>query len=367
MSTVAVTNTDAGLSATKLLNAEGADTVTGLKTFDRDPNPPFAVSSGSAVVPNLDADKLDGLDSTAFPLATSGTLTSPTINTSFKSTTMFGGLTNGRLTLTSSTPVTTADVTGAVTIYFTPYQGNLLALYDGSTKWTVYPFTELSLAVGTLTNDLPYDVFVYDNAGTPTLEFAAWTSKTARVTNLTTQNGVLVKTGAITRKYLGTFHTTSTTTTEDSYAKRLLWNYYNRMPRGMVKNEATNSWTYGTAAFQQANASTANQLAVVIGWAEVAVDINLLGHFSSNNLGGYAAVALGEDSTTTPLPASQWQVKQNDVANDFETAAAHLTKIPAVGYHFYAWLEYANTPTVTFYGDNGVVYLQSGMSGMIQG
>lgn len=48
-------------------------TQTGLITFDRDPSAPFAVTSGSAVVANLDADKLDGLDSTAFAL-TSGTL-----------------------------------------------------------------------------------------------------------------------------------------------------------------------------------------------------------------------------------------------------------------------------------------------------
>ncbi len=40
---------------------DGAATVqTGLVTFDRDPLPPFAVTSGSAVVTNLDADKLDG-------------------------------------------------------------------------------------------------------------------------------------------------------------------------------------------------------------------------------------------------------------------------------------------------------------------
>jgi hypothetical protein len=41
-------------------------TQTGLVTFDRDPSAPFAVTSGSATVTNLDADKLDGLDSTAF-------------------------------------------------------------------------------------------------------------------------------------------------------------------------------------------------------------------------------------------------------------------------------------------------------------
>jgi hypothetical protein len=61
-----VLNTDAGLSGKTLVNAEDAQTVTGLKTYDRDPNPPFAVASGSAVVPNLDADKLDGVEGASF-------------------------------------------------------------------------------------------------------------------------------------------------------------------------------------------------------------------------------------------------------------------------------------------------------------
>lgn len=57
---IAVLNTDAGLSGKTIQNLEDAQTVTGLKTFDRDPNPPFAVSASSAVVPNLDADSVDG-------------------------------------------------------------------------------------------------------------------------------------------------------------------------------------------------------------------------------------------------------------------------------------------------------------------
>lgn len=63
---ISVLNTDAGLSGKTLQNLEDNQTVTGLKTFDRDPNPPFAVTSGSAVVSNLDADKVDGLDAAAF-------------------------------------------------------------------------------------------------------------------------------------------------------------------------------------------------------------------------------------------------------------------------------------------------------------
>jgi len=58
---ISVLNTDAGLSGKTLLTAETAQTVTAAKTFDLDPNPPFVVTSGSAVVPNLDADKVDGV------------------------------------------------------------------------------------------------------------------------------------------------------------------------------------------------------------------------------------------------------------------------------------------------------------------
>ncbi|HRJ43831.1 MAG TPA: hypothetical protein PL105_18230, partial [Caldilineaceae bacterium] len=47
-----------------------AQTITGLWTFNRSTNPPFAVSNSSAaVVTNLDADKLDGVHASGFVLA----------------------------------------------------------------------------------------------------------------------------------------------------------------------------------------------------------------------------------------------------------------------------------------------------------
>lgn len=64
MADISVLNTDSDLSAQTLLTAEGSHTVTGSQTFDRDPNPPFVVTSGSAVVTNLDSDKVDGKHST---------------------------------------------------------------------------------------------------------------------------------------------------------------------------------------------------------------------------------------------------------------------------------------------------------------
>lgn len=53
------------------VNGAFSYTQTGLITFDRDPLAPFAVSASSAVVPNLDADKLDGLDWTTAANVTS--------------------------------------------------------------------------------------------------------------------------------------------------------------------------------------------------------------------------------------------------------------------------------------------------------
>jgi hypothetical protein len=47
-------------------NGASSYTQTGLITFDRDPLAPFAVTASSAVVPNLDADKLDGEEGSAY-------------------------------------------------------------------------------------------------------------------------------------------------------------------------------------------------------------------------------------------------------------------------------------------------------------
>lgn len=57
---VTVSNPSSNLSGKELVITEGTHTITGPFTFDRDPSAPFAVTSGSAVVTNLDSDKLDG-------------------------------------------------------------------------------------------------------------------------------------------------------------------------------------------------------------------------------------------------------------------------------------------------------------------
>lgn len=274
----------------------------------------------------------------------------------------------GRLTLTTGVPVTSSDVTAATTIYFTPYKGNRIGLHDGS-NWNVFTFTERSLALGTLTSGLPYDVFIYDNAGTLTLEFTAWTSDTARATALTLQDGIYVKSGDTTRRYLGTFRTVSTTETEDSAAKRYLWNYYNRVPRALKHAvEGTNTWNYTTATVRQANANAANQVEVVVGVAEVAIHLDLI--FSAFNASNIMVQAgIGEDATNAISPNSVGGIIANTATNQGGNSNASFDKLPAIGRHVYSWNEWSTaTGTTTWQGDNGsTLGISNGLTGHIEG
>lgn len=257
-----------------------------------------------------------------------------------------------RLTLTSATPVTTGDVTGATTIYAAPYKGNSISLYNGA-SWVMRTSAQFSLALGTLSNNTNYDVFCYDNAGTPTLEFAAWTNATTRATALAYQDGVLVKSGTATRRYMGSFRTTSTTTTEDSITKRFLYNYSNRIRRDLFKTDSTASWTYTTATFRQANATATNQIEVLQGVAEDAVDVTVSAIVKNSTAPVGVASGIGIDSTSSNSALTGGQDSQN--AESKEPVIARYSGVPSAGYHYYAWLEYSEASgTTTWYGTSGI-------------
>jgi hypothetical protein len=272
------------------------------------------------------------------------------------------GICEGRLTLTSGTAVTTGDVTGATTVYFTPYNGNRIALYDG-TNWLTYSFTERSLALGTLATLTPYDVYIYNNSGTLTLEFLAWTNGTTRATALVLQDGVYVKTGATTRRYLGTFYTTATTTTEDSAAKRYLWNNYNRVVRKMQSAlETADSWTYSTATWRQANANTANQLNLFAGLVEDSVSA-FATVMSRSVLADYSRyTGIGLNSTTAFTGLANGTSGPAAVVSGFSLS---LYTLPTLGINYLAWLEKSEAgSTSTYFGDRAdATTSQSGISG----
>jgi hypothetical protein len=113
----------------------------------------------------------------------------------------------GRLTLTSNTPVLTSNTTSN-TLFYTPYKGNRISLYENG-RWNIYTFSQISLDVSALTNDIIYDIFIWNNNGTLQLEAVAWANSgigtSARAVALSWLNGVRVK-STDNRKYLGSFN-----------------------------------------------------------------------------------------------------------------------------------------------------------------
>lgn len=259
----------------------------------------------------------------------------------------------GRLTLTTGVPVTTADVTAAETLYFTSYRGNRIALFDGS-SWVIRTFTEVSIDVPDVTG--VHDVFAYDNSGSVTLEVLVWTNDTTRATALTTQNGVLVKTGQTSRRYLGTFYSTTAGNgqIEDSLANRYLWNYYNRVRRPMRVLEATDTWAYTTATVRQANGSTANQLNLVIGVSEESVAAQIQARFSNSSAGVPVVVGVGVDVTNAFTSGGLFPGASSQVVNLINACAGEWKGYPGIGKHFLSWNEHSDaTGTTTWRGDGG--------------
>lgn len=275
---------------------------------------------------------------------------------------------NARCSLTSGTPVTTSDVTAAATVYVEPYKGNRIALYDGAT-WNLRTVTEVAVAVPIAASTL-YDLFSYDNATTPTYETLAWTNDTTRATPLTTQDGVLVKTGATTRRYLCSFRTTTVAgQTEDSAARRLLFNYYNRVRRALRVIDSTDTWTYTLAAFRQARASAANQVDLVVGVTESTLELQVVGMAHNATGAALVAVGIGEDSTTTAVTGSLMGAATltGTTAAD-AVISASVRRTPVAGYHVYVWLESSQAlGTTTWWGDAGAAVIQSGMTGSTEG
>lgn len=263
---------------------------------------------------------------------------------------------NGRLTLTSGTPVTTGDVTAATNVYVTPFRGNRVALYNTtSLQWVEHAFTEITISLSGKAANTNYDVFLYLSGSSVVAEMVAWTDATNRATALTTQNGVYVKNGATDRLYVGTVRTTATIgQCEDSLTKRYVWNYFNRVVRNMVVKDTTDSWTYATTTWRSKNNSTSNRVEFIRGVNEEPV---IADNIAVSAGAVSAVVGWGLDSTSA-LSSDCVMSLHSDTG--IGSVSASYEGFPSEGYHYLQALEIASGATATFYGDAGVSYFQTG-------
>lgn len=188
----------------------------------------------------------------------------------------------GRLTLTSGDPYDINTVAFSNTVYYTPYNGNFVRLYDPvANAWTVYSFSEISAPITDpgSGNTLPVDVFVYQTGGSLKIEQVAWTNASTRAVSLSLQDGMYVKSTSKDRLYVGAMNTGHDTFTGgyawDSYQFRWLNNHFNKLQKGLQNFETTASWSYASTAWRFANGNTNNFVSVMQGFADTLVDVDV--------------------------------------------------------------------------------------------
>jgi hypothetical protein len=268
------------------------------------------------------------------------------------------GLPSGRLTLSSTSSITEADVVGSAFVYYTPVIGDTFPQYDG-TLWNSRSFTQLTLTLATqhLTNT-NYDVYLAWVAGAPFIGTGpAWTSATARGTGTGTtelevfggymvnKNSITLRNGATTNViparqalFVGGFRTTGAGLTEDSLAKRFLSNLFSPVNRTMIRRDPASSWTDGNATIHQAHGLAANMVEYFHCVAGRPVDAEnqfTVTNSSANWRTPFCGV--GVDSITVDGSTINSPVTVNSTT--LSLLRARYTGTPGLGYHYLAMLE----------------------------
>lgn len=241
----------------------------------------------------------------------------------------------GRLTLTSGFPVYVPDQLAKTTLYFCPYMGNEISLYSGGV-WGTLEFAEVSISLSGKTANTNFDVWGYNNSGSLALELLAWTNNTTRATNLAFVEGVLVKSGDSTRRYLGTIRTTGTTgQCEDSLSKRFVWNMYNQILRHWYRDNAS-SHTYASTTKRPWNNDATYILEMVFG-RQGDAQLILKPDELSGTVGQWAIVVAGYDSTSVDDAELGGAAHQYTGYVVFTSVAVKSIATP--GYHYICPLE----------------------------
>ncbi len=290
-----------------------------------------------------------------------------------------GLIPQGRLTLTSATPVMTTGVSGAATVYYALHTGNLLPITPDGTGFKMRVFSQLSNVLANsatgkagpaaAANNTNYDLFAWDDAGTIRLTRGpAWTSDTGRgtgsgTTELARLAGVLVNAVAITNgppqnkgTYLGTIRTNGSATVDVAFGSTPasggsagfigIWNAYNRTPVMAEALESDNSWNYTTASYRAYNNSNSNRVSFVRGLDLDIVMAEFTGGATTSSGSVGMATGIGLDSTS----AASGVRERIASSTSLQWMSSRYRGFPGLGFHYLQALEFGGT-NGTFYGD----------------
>ena len=189
-----------------------------------------------------------------------------------------------------------------------------------------------------------------------------WTNKNSITIRFGSASGNTVSVAANQATYVGSGRMVADGQISDTVLLRLLYNEYNQAVRPLLVAETTTSWSYSTLAFRQANASTANQVAVLRGNNSQPVEATVLGTTGNSTSSGQSVVVgVGIDSSTVNSARSG----VNSCTSGINAVpSAVYVGYPGLGYHELRWLERgAGADTQTWYGNT----IQTGLTGWTLG
>lgn len=284
----------------------------------------------------------------------------------------------GRITLTTSVPVLTSTVSAATSVFYTPYIGNLVPIYDGT---NVIPtaVTELTITLGSnWAANSNWDVFIASDSGTiRACTGPAWTSDTARgsgagTTELSRTSGLILNNVTVTCRYnntttfsvaasrgtyVGSFRTGSAGQTNWVYGAVAsggtaglfgVWNMYNRVTVLSFTGDSTDSWATPFGTIRAANGSATMRCSFISGITEDAFEAAYNAYGTAGVSGNFSA-GIGYDTT------SAYSIGQvgfsNNPTNIGQISGSYGTT--ALGFHFLSANEFGANSNPTFYGDGG--------------
>ena len=262
-----------------------------------------------------------------------------------------------------------SDITAATTVYYSPYVGNQIPIWNGS-SFSILPFAELSLNLSTSAQAASgiYDACVFNNSGVPTLVFGpAWSNATpgsgsrgtgAGSAQIAKQNGIWVNSFSIAANngsntytvpalqctYVGSVSVDSTPGQVSAYRtwgqnrKFGVWNAYNRVPITLLVGDGTNSWNYNTATVRPSNNNPANSGLAFTGLPEEQVT-TVFSQFiaiSISSGGGtlvQSTIAVCDNSSTAVVGNQGFigQILSGSLNGNAQTVTAHFTAQPTLG------------------------------------
>lgn len=261
--------------------------------------------------------------------------------------------------------VQTGDVTGAATIFYSPFVGNVIPIWNGST-FVATTFSELTAtltAAGSPASSIQ-DECVFSNNGVPTLVTGPqWTNSGAGSGNrgtgagtaqLTRLQGIWVNANSIIGynglssftipanqcTYVGSVSIDTTAGQVSAYRsygqnrKFGVWNAYNRQPIVMQAGDPASQWTYNSSTIRPSNNSSGNSITVFTGLPEEQISTSFHqvvvfgGLSSSAQVIATWAVGIGWNSTT----AFSGQAATNSLRVDASAIDAQLDTTTSATY-----------------------------------